>query len=114
MRERAVAELSAPESPAIAELRRGWCLGGAGFRERMLGLLEAGLPALGLSADDFARLKKGDGRKIALAAAIRTRTTVPNAWIAKVLHLGHVSRVSRCVLKASPHLTRHLASSLEK
>ena len=40
MRERGVAELTAAESPALAELRRGWCLGSAGFRERMLGLLE--------------------------------------------------------------------------
>ena len=77
-------------------------------------LLQAGLRPLGLNAADLARLRKGDARKIALAAAIRTSTTVPNAWIAKALHLGHVSRVSRCVQSASPHLTRQLASSLEK
>lgn len=42
MRDRAVAELSGgAESPELAEVRRGWCLGGAGFRERMLGLVDA-------------------------------------------------------------------------
>ena len=144
MRDRAVAELGGQESPEIAELRRGWCLGGASFRERMLGLLEgvgeklrfgreidapvrrshgeeegrrllkAGLQAFGLSVEDLAGLKKGDERKIALAAAIRTRTSVPNAWIARELHLGHVSRVSRCVQNASPKLTSHLSVHLEK
>ncbi len=144
MRDCAVAELNGQESPEIAELRRGWCLGGASFRERMLGLLEAtgeklrlgreidgpvrrshgeeegrrllqaGLKAFGLSTEDLAGLKKGDERKIALAAAIRACTSVPNAWIAKELHLGHVSRVSRCMQNASPKLTSDLAAKLEK
>jgi len=43
MRRRAIEERQAgnKESEAAAELRRGWCLGGAGFRERMLRLLDA-------------------------------------------------------------------------
>ena len=42
MRDRAVDERSGgAESPELAEVRRGWCLGGAGFRERMPGLLAA-------------------------------------------------------------------------
>ena len=144
MRERAVAELTQPESPEIAELRRGWCLGGAGFRERMLNLLEgageklrfareidapvrrshgeeegrrllkAGLQAFGLCMEDLAGLRKGDERKLALAAAIRTRTSVPNAWIARELHLGHVSRVSRCVQNAPAKLIHELSAILEK
>ena len=144
MRERAVAELAQPESPEIAELRRGWCPGGASFRERMLNLLEgageklrfareidapvrrshgeeegrrllkAGLQAFGLCMEDLAGLRKGDERKLALAAAIRTRTSVPNAWIARELHLGHVSRVSRCVQNAPAKLIHELSAILEK
>ena len=42
MRARAVEELTQEHEPAgLAELRRGWCLGGEGFRERMLRLLDA-------------------------------------------------------------------------
>jgi hypothetical protein len=48
------------------------------------------------SSKPRATLKKGDERKLALAAVIRQRTTVPNVWIARELQLGHVSRVSRC------------------
>ena len=41
MRERAVEELTRETEPAeLEELRRGWCLGGAGFRERMLRVLD--------------------------------------------------------------------------
>ena len=144
MRDRAVAELSGPEPPSIAELRRGWCLGGASFRERMLGLLEAtgeklqrghevdapvrrshgedeacrlleaGLKSFGMSREELSGLKKGDERKMAIAAAIRTRTSVPNAWIARELHLGHVSRVSRCLQNADSKLTHVVISKLEK
>jgi len=39
---------------------------------------------------------------------------VPNSWIAKELHLGHVSRVSRCAQNASPKLTSHLSVYFEK
>lgn len=42
MRVRAVAELGTDkESPELAEVRRGWCMGGAGIRERMLRMLDA-------------------------------------------------------------------------
>jgi len=41
MRVRAVEELTREKEPAeLAELRRGWCLGGEGFRERMLRVLD--------------------------------------------------------------------------
>ena len=127
MRRRAVEELSeAAESATIAQLRRGWCLGGAAFRERMLALLDnvgeklkrrrevdgpvrrshgedeagrllaRGLAILGLGVEQLAELPKGDARKTALASLIRQRTIVPNQWIARELHLGHVSRASRC------------------
>lgn len=126
MRARAVEERIARTGGAADEIRRGWCLGSQSFRERMLGLLERGnerpptereldaclrrshgeeqaakllgrgLSACGLAEGDLAALKKNDPRKVAIATLIRRRTTVPNQWIARELHLGHVSRVSRC------------------
>ena len=48
MRERAVEELTQEREPAeVAELRRGWCLGGEGFRERMLRVLDGAGEKLG-------------------------------------------------------------------
>jgi putative transposase len=144
MRERAVGELTRKEESAeVAELRGGWCLGGEGFRERMLRVLEGageklrrpqrtavdasvqrdhgldearrlldeGLRCLGVDREELARLKKGDPRKAALAVRIRTRTTVPNAWIAEQLQLGHVSRLNRCAQAAPPDLLRKLENA---
>jgi len=137
MRARAVEEREAKESPMHSGLRRGWCLGSASFRERMLGLLErggekrevdatlrrshgeeqaakflrGGLALWGLTERDLGSLKKNDQRKVAIAALIRRRTTVPNEWIARSLHLGHVSRVSRCWSNASA-LTDELEKAL--
>ena len=141
MRTRAVEELTGGrETPELAEVRRGWCLGDEGFRERMLRLLEAvgerlpgsrleaaaqrdhgldearrllemGLRCLGLRREDLAGLKKGDARKAAIAALIRKETTVPTAWIARELVLGHASRVSHCLKNASSELLRTLEKS---
>ncbi len=109
----------------LAELRRGWCLGSESFRERMLRLLDqgaeklqrrsprdarvrrghgeaeagrliaAGLRYLELAQKDLPALRKGDERKLVLAALVRQRTNVSNAWLAETLQLGHISRVSR-------------------
>ena len=125
MRARAVEELDGANAGADQALRRGWCLGGAGFRERMLGLLEqtgekfskgrnmdAGvkrsydleeaqrlvrraLEHFGLDREQLPVLKRNDPRKLALARLIRTRTSVSNAWMAKELSLGHASSISR-------------------
>ena len=125
MRERAVDEAGGKLAAETEALRRGWCLGGAGFRERMLGLveaaseklsrrkavdgavrqshdldeaerlLEAGLKEMALDRAALAELKRSDRRKVALARLIRSRTTVPNEWIARELSLGHVTSVSR-------------------
>jgi REP element-mobilizing transposase RayT len=127
MRTRAVEELEDNESPELAELRRGWCLGGAGFRERMLRLLDAcreklatparrdasvehdhgideaqrilevGLRIFGLDAINLSQMAKGDERKAAIAAVIHRRTSVSNAWLAEALQLGHTCSVSHCV-----------------
>ena len=114
------------ESSTRSQLRRGWCLGQPAFRERMLALLDSagerltrrrevdgevrrnhgeeearrlltrGLAVLDLDREELETMAKGDARKRALAALIRERTIVPNEWIARQLHLGHVSRASRC------------------
>jgi hypothetical protein len=69
-------------------------------------MLREGLAALGLSESDLALLPKGDPRKVALASAMPKRTIVPNEWIAKHLHLGHVSRASRCWKPQASDLAR--------
>jgi putative transposase len=125
MRERAVDERANRNAAQNDGLRRGWCLGGASFRERVLGLLEAGgqkfskgkeidgavrrnhdtnearrvlveaMWCLGLKEIELMRLKRNDSRKLAIARLIRSRTSVPNQWIVRELCLGHVSNVSR-------------------
>jgi REP element-mobilizing transposase RayT len=125
MRSRAVDELAQRNDVANERLHRGWCLGGVGFRERMLALLErateklsqkkevdavvrrshddkearrlreAALAYFNLKESDLPNLKRNDPRKLMLAQLIRQRTSVTNAWIARELSLGHASSVSR-------------------
>ena len=125
MRERAVDEMAERNAAQNEGLRRGWCLGGAGFRERMLNLLEktgekfsrareidgavrrnhdanearrvllGAMTCLGINQSDLAHLRRSDSRKLAIARLIRSRTSVPNQWIVRELSLGHVSNVSR-------------------
>ena len=124
MRAEAVATLSGGKEEALAGLRESWCLGGASFRERVLGLLDAageklrqrrevdaavrhthdetearrlmslGREVFGLEPAELVQLPKGDVRKLALARVIRAHTAVPNAWLARELALGHPSRVN--------------------
>lgn len=108
------------------DLRRGWCFGGATFRERMLeeldGAMGAGtrgsfggselrahdeheaerwversLVALGLEDEDLRALRKTDPRKLAIAWAVRTRTHVTNRWVSERLEMGHEVNASRAV-----------------
>jgi hypothetical protein len=125
MRDRAVAELADQNAADNEQLRRGWCLGGPGFRERMLTLLEQtreklstakevdgavrrehdsneagrllreGMTCFQVSETELGGLKRSDPRKLAIARLIRGRTSVSNQWIAEKLSLGHVSSVSR-------------------
>ena len=111
------------DAGATKALKRGWYLGEAGFRDRLLGMLErkpgkrsrAGEPlkhhgemeaerlvvhALGLSglpvaAAELAGLRKGDPAKVRVAILVRSRTTASNEWIAKRLGMGHPGSVSR-------------------
>jgi putative transposase len=146
MRERTVEELAGRnESPERNQLRRGWCLGGEGFREEMLGILEKaageterpswrdasvgrdyaesdarrllarGLTVLGLTADGLEGLPRGDERKAALAAVLRSRTTVSNAWTAQALSMGHPSRVTHSVREFRNHpLRKKLEAACDK
>ena len=124
MRQRAVDELAEKNAVENERLRRGWCLGQASFRERMLSLLEktgeklkAGnvdgavrqshgehearrllqraMAHFKIGPEDLVKLKRNDPRKLAIARLIRSRTSVGNKWIADELSLGHVSGMSR-------------------
>ncbi|MCP5536642.1 MAG: transposase [Akkermansiaceae bacterium] len=105
------------------ELRRGWCLGDGGFRQRMLDkaesvlkdkkreslmgaavrehgeaeavkLLDEGMEKLGLEPEQLEGMLKLSPEKQALAAWLATQTLVGTEWIAGMLHMGHRSNVS--------------------
>jgi REP element-mobilizing transposase RayT len=125
MRQRAMDELADRNALDNERLRRGWCLGGSSFRERVLGLIEKtgeklskarevdasirrshgedeaarllrrGMEHFGLKEAELKAIKRNDARKLAIARLIRARTSVPNQWIARELSLGHVSSVTR-------------------
>ena len=94
-------------------VERGWCLGGEDFRQELLEqvdarpgpshfgeavheaeaaqaerLVEAGLKRLRWSEADLRARRKGEPRKVELAWALRSKTTMPLAWIAERLHMG--------------------------
>jgi hypothetical protein len=105
-------------------LRRGWCLGGAKFRERLLNMLDQvsdrlenrrraatqmrqdhgpaeaervasrALAALGVSEEELAGTRKNDERKRLVGALVRKTTMASNAWIAERLRMGNPNRVS--------------------
>jgi len=93
--------------------RRGWCLGGDEFRQRMLGPMEGNLgenhsgqlrrEAVQAKAErivgeelrrlewhegDLTRRRKGDPEKMALAARLWRETTLTIPQIAQRVHLG--------------------------
>lgn len=102
----------------VKALKRGWCFGSEEFRQRVLELaggasrkpkgvvlaahneeearrlVVAGLAAVGLAEADLGSVAKGDPRKIAVAAVVKARTIVGNAWIAQALQMGAATRVS--------------------
>jgi len=107
-------------------LRRGWCLGGGEFRERLLGAigktvkgkrresyggeeksahdeqaarlcLEKALERMGMTADEMRLLKKRDKRKQALGWWLRRQTCVDAGWISATLRMGHRTSVSKAV-----------------
>lgn len=107
-------------------IRRGWCLGGKAFKERMLeragsviarhgprtysgparddhneraaeSLLTAGLRALNLDPSQLPSLAKGAPEKRILAWWLRSQTTVTRRWICDQLSMGDESWVTHSV-----------------
>ncbi len=108
------------------KIRRGWYLGGEGFRGRMLKkikatlgqgraasyagpakqahgeaeaerVLEAGMKVLGLAAGCLAERPKGLAEKQVLAWWLRRRTIMGRRWVSERLWMGEESGVSRAV-----------------
>jgi REP element-mobilizing transposase RayT len=107
-------------------IRRGWYMGGEGFRGRMLKrvkealcrgqsgsyqgeakrahgeaeaerLLHAGMEALGVQASQLPETTKGMMEKAVLAWWLRQRTTARRPWICERLSMGEVSAVTRAI-----------------
>ena len=81
------------------KLSRGKAIDGAVRRSHDLEeaerLLRLSLEEVALERSALPDLKRSDPRKNAIARLIRSRTAVPNKWIARELGLGHASSVSR-------------------
>jgi len=107
-------------------IRRGWYLGGDGFRGRMLKMVKAtfgkgraasylgqakrahgeseaerlvaqGLVALGLDGQWLAEKPKGMAEKQVLAWWLRQRTTAGRRWVSERLRMGEESGVSKAI-----------------
>jgi len=107
-------------------IRRGWYIGGEGFRGRLMKLvkrtltgrkttsymgpakqahgqteaerlLAAGLRVLGVEAGELAEFPKGMAEKRVLAWWLRQRTTVGRRWIGERLGMGDESGVSKSI-----------------
>ena len=107
-------------------VRRGWYVGGEGFKERLLArakdvlrgkrheshsgtaraahdqsqaerMLERGMRVLGWRREDLAKAPKGQLEKRVLAWWVYGHTTVTRRWIAENLRMGYESGVSRAV-----------------
>ena len=103
----------AKNAQEYGSIRRGWCLGGATFREELLEriaaragthhygeelrestlakaerLLGAELGRRSWKTEELALRRKGDPEKLAIAARLRCETTVTLSWIAERLHMG--------------------------
>src|ERR1022692_2184419 len=94
-------------------VERGWCLGGEEFRQELLEQVEArprpshvgeavqeaeaaqaerlvvkGLKRLRWAEADLRARRKGERGKVQLARELRSKTTMPLAWIAERLNMG--------------------------
>ncbi len=107
-------------------LRRGWYLGGDGFRDRLVvmlgrvmqgkqretykgdevrahdeaaaeGLFREGLRILGIREQDLEKMAKGSKEKQVLVWWIRKKTVVGRRWISQRLGMGDASRVTQAV-----------------
>jgi putative transposase len=123
-------------------IRRGWYLGGDGFRGRMLkelktkmtrgrqasytglaklahGQREAermaarGLEALGVAQEELAQMPKGAKEKQVLAWWLRQSTTASRRWISERLAMGDETRVSQAVRRGQREVKwKHLRERL--
>jgi REP element-mobilizing transposase RayT len=98
----------------LKRVRRGWCLGDDGFREKLLarlgegvgehhdgeeigqseeakaeGMVTEGLAQAGWGESELELRRKADGAKVELARRLRRETTLGWRWIARRLHMGH-------------------------
>ena len=113
------------DAEAMAALKRGWYLGEPSFADKLRSLVEGkrsravgddpvarshdeagaeelavrALAAVGLPSDirALAELRKGEGRKILVAALLRKHTAAGNRWLAQRLAMGHTGSVSRLI-----------------
>ena len=107
----------------FADMSKGWVIGSTEYKKEILaqrtellknrssatsGLksaqedlwwtqVEELLAKLGKSAVDLERDGKSEPWKVALAAVLKSRTTVTNRWLSEHLHLGNLHEVSRKV-----------------
>ncbi|NQV35803.1 MAG: transposase [Phycisphaeraceae bacterium] len=116
--------------PDWSKIRRGWCLGEASFREKLLEHLDhvrlgkkatslcgpeihchnerraeqlkaKALKALNLTEDVLKALPKGCPAKQVLVWFIHSRTSVPNDWLCQQLCCGHPGNISKYVKAVS-------------
>jgi len=105
-------------------VRRGWCLGGKGFRKELLAemhglagpehggaerreteeawaekLLAEALQREGWTVGELAQRRKGDAVKVRLARRLRQETTMTLSWIAKQLHMGAAGSLANLLRK---------------
>jgi putative transposase len=126
-----VTALAAEADGRESHLRRGWYWGSQDFAEKALklgekalsrgrhrayagslekkthdraraeALLESGLEAAGLNRADLLRLPGADARKVAIARAIWSQTTMPQTWLAEQLEMKSAANVSQLIRRAS-------------
>ena len=100
-------------------VERGWCLGGEEFRQELLEQVDArpgpshfgeavqeaelaraerlvaeGLQRMGWRETDLQGRRKGEPGKVQLARELRSKTTMPLAWIAERLNMGSRGHVA--------------------
>jgi REP element-mobilizing transposase RayT len=128
MLEIAVSDNPAEYDARWAEIRRGWYLGGASFRDELLEridgalkgrqrssfsgeqmldhdereaerLVELGLEALELEHADLEKMKKNCPVKYAIAWLVRRNTCVKNQWIKDRLHMGKATNFASFIAR---------------
>lgn len=126
----------AMDEAELAQVRRGWLIGGEAFRDRILDLMEGlaggvggrklraehvdrdhgerqaeriivrALERFGVAEEDLLRARKGDWRKRLMAYQIRQTTSVSLRWLSQRLRMGSEGHVSRVAAKIDD-LARH-------